>query len=285
MNERFGLIMLVAAAASGQKIETQHSDRARITTLATALNHVSVIELAEDVEEVAVGSSTYKVEWRDKRVFVKPLESGSQTNLFVWTKSGRLSYELVTSPVERMNFAIDQVAASPADAEPAPTQPAPPPRAESLPVEMLLRSTPVRLVGAPPSRTGKGVEVRVTDIYRAEGRLYLRYQLRNQGPFVYHAAPPAIYSLASPKTSQSLVPIRLSQLAGSHLSRLSAAAEVAVPVVQADLGSEIIAPGEVGIGLVAFEAPLPHSSADAKTVVKLEFRRHKNEQVVAYLVL
>ena len=75
----------------------------------TAPNHLSVIELAEAVTKVAAGSSSYKIEWRGHKVFVQPLDPEATTNLFIWTASGRLSYELVPAPsVEEMHFAIDQ---------------------------------------------------------------------------------------------------------------------------------------------------------------------------------
>ena len=68
-----------------------------------------MIELGEPVTQVAAGSSSFKIEWRENKVFIQPLEPGATTNLFIWTASGRLSYELVPAgSVEQMHFAIDQ---------------------------------------------------------------------------------------------------------------------------------------------------------------------------------
>jgi type IV secretory pathway VirB9-like protein len=36
----------------------------------------------------------FQVEYRDDKVFVKPLREGVATNLFIWTSSRELSYEL-----------------------------------------------------------------------------------------------------------------------------------------------------------------------------------------------
>ena len=104
-------LMLIAGAtltAFGQKIETQKPDRNKITRLGTTQNHLSVIELGEPVTQVAAGSSSFKIEWRENKVFIQPLEPDATTNLFIWTASGRLSYELVPASVEQMHFAIDQ---------------------------------------------------------------------------------------------------------------------------------------------------------------------------------
>jgi type IV secretory pathway VirB9-like protein len=59
------------------------------------MNHLTVIELAEPVTLAAAGSPLFKIERRDNKVFIQPLEEGATTNLFVWTDSGRWSYELV----------------------------------------------------------------------------------------------------------------------------------------------------------------------------------------------
>src|SRR5205814_6913252 len=96
-------------AVFGQKIETQKADRMKITRLATTQNHLSILEFNEPVKEVAVGSSNFKVEWRENKVFVQPLEPDAATNLFIWTASGRQSYELIPAgSVDEMHFAIDE---------------------------------------------------------------------------------------------------------------------------------------------------------------------------------
>ena len=77
------LLLFVLAAAPSQRIEAQFPDRSRITRVETAMNHLTVIELAEPVTLAAAGSPVFKVERRDNMVFIQPLEEGSSTNLFV----------------------------------------------------------------------------------------------------------------------------------------------------------------------------------------------------------
>src|SRR5215470_14505524 len=118
------LALVIALAANGQTIITEKSDRTRVIRVQTLMNHLSIIELAEPVTEVAAGSSSYKVEWRGNKVFVQPLEPDAQTNLFIWTASGRLNYELVAvSAAADAEFAIDQ---EPGKAATPPPPPAPP---------------------------------------------------------------------------------------------------------------------------------------------------------------
>jgi len=273
---------LIVGIATAQKIETRKSDRQKITRLETALNHLSVIELGEEVAEVAVGSNAYKVEWRENKVFIQPLEPNSQTNLFIWTKSGRLNYELAPGSVETMHFAIDEEpsVAVKAEVQPAAAQAA---EAPKIPSDMLLHGKPVTIAGARAAKNLQNVEVILTDIYRTDGKLYLRYNIRNHGNLPYRVSAPAVYSLESAKSnSQSLVPLKDSQLVGD-LARLSSDAEVTVPVVFADAGAQDLGPGEVSAGLVAFEEP--PFEVNRKRVVKLEFPRRNDDPVVAFMVL
>ena len=105
----FAVLAAVFVPAVAQKIETETSDRTRIVHLKTALNHLTVIEVGEPVVQVAAGSPTFKVEWRENKVFVQPTEADAATNLFIWTANQRLNYELEPAEsVTNMDFAVDQ---------------------------------------------------------------------------------------------------------------------------------------------------------------------------------
>src|SRR5437899_13048799 len=126
--------------ALAQKIETETSDRTRILHLKTALNHLTVIEVAEPVVQVAAGSPSFKVEWRENKVFVQPTEADATTNLFIWTTSQRLNYELEPAgAVTSMDFAVDQIPVPVTQAKPASVTPPQP-----SPSEVLLAGKPVR---------------------------------------------------------------------------------------------------------------------------------------------
>jgi len=130
MQKTIVFTIAIALAANAQKIETEKSDSHKVIRVETAPNHLSVIELAEPVIEVAAGSSSYKIEWRGNKVFVQPLDPEATTNLFIWTASGRLSYELVPAPsVAEMHFAIDQEPSPTVAKLPVPEKPVEDPRA------------------------------------------------------------------------------------------------------------------------------------------------------------
>src|SRR5215831_6130644 len=116
----FVLLLLEPIPSPAQRIESENSDRARIIHLKTALNHLTVIEVGEPVIQVAAGSPSFKVEWRENKVFVQPTTADAATNLFVWTANQRLNYELEPAGVVAdMDFAVDQASVHAEPVKPA----------------------------------------------------------------------------------------------------------------------------------------------------------------------
>ena len=280
MNRTLMLIVIATLAAFGQKIETQKPDRNKITRLGTTQNHLSVIELDEPVTQVAAGSSSFKIEWRDNKVFIQPLEPDATTNLFIWTASGRLSYELVPAgSVEEMHFAIDQDPTIQAKKE-EPVEQAPAVQQPKVPAAMLMDSTPIKLVGT--SRNHQKVEIVLQDVYQKDGRVYLRYAIVNGSRTVYLPAAPEVFTLNSPRALQSLIPLANSQLAGDYQLKWKDAARVAV--VHTELQAPVIRPGQTAHGVIAFDLPTA-SKPGVRTVFKLAFPADTAGNVSAVLVL
>jgi hypothetical protein len=276
----FLALVLVSPPSRAQKIETQTPDRNRITRLETALDHLSVIEVEDAVEQVAAGSPAFKIEWRGNKVFVQPLEADAATNLFIWTRGGdRLSYELVAAgPVERMHFAIDHESPAP----PTVAATAPPPAPPSLVPDagtILKESTPVATVGHEAPR--KKISVLLRDVFEQDGRVYVRYAVQNRGSQLYQPGAPLVVHLVSPKSPQSLYSVRRMQLADSAAEKLSARGLQRLKLVNELAPTTAIAPGSQTIGVIGFERPV----SAGPTVVRFEFRPDGQQSVAATLVL
>ena len=215
------LLTLTVVPAMAQKIETEASDRTRIVHLKTALNHLTVIEVGEPVVEVAAGSPSFKVEWRENKVFVQPTEADAATNLFIWTATQRLNYELEPAgPVTAMDFAVDQAAVD----NPEPAKPAESSQMVSPSVtDLLLAEKPVRIM---PSKknASKAVEVSISDLYEKDGRLLIRYAVSNHGSQPFSIDTPqfinwmecALRSRCMPSSTRSSA---MSRLASSRSNR------------------------------------------------------------------
>ena len=282
MNRLILIFSIAALALWGQKIETHKAGQNGIIKLETSLNHLSVIELAEPVLQVAAGSPAFKIEWRDNKIFVQPLEAESSTNLFIWTPSRRLSYELLPAgSIERMHFAIDhepEVTIQPP--EPQPVEPAAV-RHPDIPTEMLLSGTAVHIAGK--NKRHEPLEVLLRDVYRRDGTVYLRYAIVNRGDTAYLPGTPIISQLNSPRARRSLVALSNVQLSEDWgrikyrgVSRLSA--------LQNEMNIESIASGQTAHGLVAFEYPV-QAPAGEPLVIRLTFHAASGGEVSATLVL
>lgn len=256
----------------GQKIERETSDRSQIIHLKTALNHLTVIELREAVTQVATGSQSFKVEWRENKVFVQPTEADASTNLFIWTASERLNYELEPAgDVAGMDFAVDQI---PLAQPKAVSVPQPPPS----PTEILLTGKAVRLESAKSSH--KPVEVTICDLYERDGRLLVRYAVRNRGGHVYEVRAPQVFELTGVRYSRSLYPLLGSQLGDRESSRVTAQQQIPVPVLENHFQTEHLAPGEESVGVVALRVP----PSTEPTILRFQFPDDDKQQIAALLV-
>jgi hypothetical protein len=273
---------VLTVTANAQKIGTEKSDRHRVMRVETAPNHLSVIELADPVTEVAAGSSSFKIEWRGNKVFVQPLDPEATTNLFIWTASERLAYELVpSSSIEQMHFAIDQEP-SPKATEAVISErrieyPPAMPQA-NVAAQMLFGSTPVRVTGY--AKNQNRVQIFLKDIYREKDRIYVRYAIQNNGQATYVSGTPGVFTLRSPHSSSSLYALSKSQLMGDAI-KITSQGQSPIKVLSAEMRVSAIPPGASAWGLVAFELPF----ANVPAVVKFAFPADGAGEVTALLVL
>ncbi len=272
----FLIWLSLCSTLHGQKLETHKQGHKTIARVETARDHLTVIELGEPVTMVAVGNqSAFLVERRGNKVFVKPTEEGAQTNLFIWTGTGRYAYELIPAKtVAEMHFAIDQespiaVASVPAAAVDTP-----------LPTEMLTQATPVSLFGE--RETQGRVEVSVRDLYRKDNRLYLRYALINRSGLPYQTSSPAVWQLIGVRATHSLIGLGANQLGERICRTLKVDRATQLNVVNADQASRVEAGGD-GMGWLVVDAPRGAESNVA--VLRLRFAADAKGDVAAVVIL
>ena len=283
-----GLMILALAVPSwAQKIETATPSRDRVVPIHTALDHLTVIEVGEPVLTVAAGSAAFKVEWRDNKVFIEPTEPGVSTNLFIWTASSRLNYELESAgEIGMMDFAIDY------------PKPAPPPPAtkvsnssgsrvgsadsstKSYAIGPMLGGRPVHSELVRPS--GHGVDVFLKDLFEQNGTLFIRYEIRNNSNAVYIPGIPRVIALNGVHSSQTLVGRENSQLSEAEAQKLWAQKQMPLAILDGKLRSAQLAPGEETVGVV--EVKLPPSPQKAN-VLRIDFSQDGRGPVAATLVL
>ena len=271
----FLAVAVLSCPARAQKVELQKPDREQIIHVETSLNHLTVLEMSEPVITVAVGSTSFKVEWRENKVFIEPNDAGVATNLFVWTASGRFNYELdPAGDVPQMDFAIDQPAIDP----PAPVKTASKP-ADPSPADVLMQTKPIRLYGSVPEKNHAALYL--TDVVEHNGQIVIRYTIRNQTRKAYTPGTAQVATVNTPRFRQSLYSLADWQLGVDAASRLKSSGMTTVQVTSQQIQASRIEPGQQVSGIITIPAPVQ----ETPTVLRFWFLSDANGPVTATLVL
>lgn len=273
-------VAVLSLPAWAQKIETQKPDRNRIVHVQTALNHLTVIEVDEPVSTVAAGSSAFKIEWRDNKVFVQPTEPSAATNLFIWTVSGRLNYELEPAgAVEQMDFAIDQPPVQ-TDSKPlASAKPPSSPVTSGVSADMLLGGRPIRAGGLKEPRNQ--VVVLLKDVFERDNETFIRYVVRNGSRQSYGVSTPHVYVYNVQGSPKPLKGLSNAQLTDDAVAHIKFTGNSDVEITDAKVCSPRVQPGQETVGVVGVKLPVTHG----RTILRLVFPVHGTDQPAASLVL
>lgn len=249
------MMVLIAAAlpAFGQKVLTQKPGSTAITRVETALNHLTVVELREPVLSVASGSQAFRIEWHGNKVFIEPTEANVSTNLFIWTKAGRLNYELEPAgQVAQMDFAIDQSAVPHPAAKPRAAK-RDPSEGEKQMEAALLGATPVEMSDY-KIQTNR-VQLLIRDVVRRDGQLFVRYAVENWRNQSFKIGTLQVFLLESPRSPVSLVGQQNSQLPDSEAARIKSNGQVPLDVIHQAVGNREVGPNGQTVGIIEVKGP------------------------------
>jgi Conjugal transfer protein len=232
-----------------------------ILHVATALNHLTVLEFYEPVTMAAAGSSDFQIERESNKVFVKPIKQGAVTDLFVWTASQRFAYELeTTDEVKNMNFAIDS-------AQPVPKPAVNPPTDQLADIVLTRALLGAEEINHPRLRAPKKqVSIRVEHVFRTRSSVYIQYRIENNTARVYHVNSPRAQQLQTDGSSVSLPGLVHTQLDRSAVEKLGNTKELPLWVAHTESESEELEPGETTQGVIAIRQDLK-----SPAVVQLAF--------------
>jgi hypothetical protein len=244
---------LCAIAALAQQSGTPNPNA--IVHVATALNHLTVLEFHEPVTMAAAGSSDFQIEREANKVFVKPIKSGAATDLFVWTASRRFAYELeITQEAKDITFAIDTA------------QPAPPPVPKSVvepDIDQFADTVLTRaLMGAGEIKQGRSrkargqVSVHVEQVFLTRSSVYIRYTIENNSGLAYRVNMPEAYELNVDAPPISLMSLAHMQLDRAKLEKLGDTHTLALPVAHAEAELYNLHPGETTQGVASIRKDL-----------------------------
>jgi hypothetical protein len=281
MKTLMSLIFVFAVGAA----EAQTTGQDQIRHVETSMNHLTVLEFGEPVTTLAIGDAdSFQIERHEDKVFIKPLQQGVSTNLFVWTASRELSYELDPSgSLASMDVSIH-------------TDPAPDPRANvqskvGLSEEKIHKIATLvlteTLAGAEDivqdstKMERNRVQVAIEQIYRSGDQFYLRYSITNRTGLPYRVTIPAAYSQTPGKNAISLVSLRNHQLKHKAYASFKTHRGAALDVAQAESTPRDLAPGEKATGVIAIKG----TDGNQSRLYQLNFGVDRNRPVTAEAVL
>lgn len=241
----------LAVAVAGAQTTSQN----QIRHVETSLNHLTVLEFGEPVSTIAVADTdSFRVEHHDDKVFIEPLREGVATNLFIWTESRQLTYELdPAGQLATMDVLIRT--------EPTPkSRPVASASAEPSDVEIRKMASLVlaqAMMGVQDvARDGlkpiaDRVQVDLEQVYRAKDQLYIRYSISNQTKQPFRLTTPDVSAPLPTQLPISLLGLRNHQLSSQTFDAFKARPGSILTVVQAESLAHDLAPGEKTTGVLS----------------------------------
>lgn len=272
------MLMLLTYVVSvfADELKPHQSVQSEVVHLATALDHLTVLEFGEPVTMAAAGSSAFQIERHEDKVFIKPLKVGTSTDLFVWTVSRRFAYELESpGEVENMNFAVDNRIATP---KPVPDSN---PKLEEVADMMLTRAfLGAERVDSASIKNERGrITVRIEQVFQAKNTLYIHYSIRNLSAHPYRVIAPTVSQALAPQAKISINSLEHMQLDGQLLRKLGELRERPLTPARAEAQKEDIQPGEETQGVVAIRGQVT-----SPAIFQLAFGRDGSRPIQATMV-
>ncbi len=273
------LLFALAVAAAG----AQTTSQSQIRHVETSLNHLTVIEFGEPVTTLAIADTdSFQVERHDDKVFVKPLREGVSTNLFVWTASRELSYELdpagqlasmdVLIRTESLPHPAGHTASEPSDAEIH--------KIASLVLTQAMMGTEV-ISNDNHKQVSDRVLVVLDQVYRSRDQLYIRYSISNQTKAPFRLTTPDVYEPTPTQQPISIVALRNHQLSPETFASFKAKPGSSLVVMQAESATKDLAPGQKTTGVISIRS----GAGSSPQLYQLNFGTDQNVPLTIAAVL
>ena len=248
--------LLCVSGLSAQHMTSVWVTPGVIIPVHTARNHLTVLDLDSPIKDLAAENTAFDIQWRGHTVFLLPKETDQSTNLFVWTQDGRVVYELLppVAAIQDMDVSVDTHFPAHAPAIKPVSAPA---AADVIPADLLVRAQPVEMDSKKARRQSS---LLISDVYRCQDSLFLRYEVRNNGSGNLKVDETPVVTAASVSRVSSPRPTQLSPDQAVHITT-----GAPLPLIADQTGASSLAPGQIGRGVIGVRLP-PGSSPVAVRV-------------------
>jgi hypothetical protein len=211
----------------------------------TAKTHLTVLDLDTPIEDVAAENSAFDIQWRGHTVFILPKDANQSTNLFVWTKEGRAVYELLppADSIQNMDVSIDTHFPTHAP----PVKPAAVATVDPIPSDLLVRAQPVEWNAKQPKH---GSQLLISDVYRCQDSLFLRYEVRNNGTANLKVDETPVVTAASVSHVPANKPVQLTRDKAATIIT-----GAPLPLIADRASASLLAPGQTSRGVIGVHIP------------------------------
>lgn len=274
-------LALISVASSAQTINFN-----QIPHIQTALNHLTVIELGEPVLKVEIADRVaFEVERYDDQVSLTPLKSDVATNLFIWTSTRQLSYEIdPAGDLAKMNVIIRSTPPQPHASAGHTTKPE---SSEEQMQKAAAFALAQGLMGSkdiaqePRRSSTDGVFVALEQVYRAGDQVYIRYSITNLSKVPFRLTTPDVSQAEPTQEPISMVSLRDHQLSAQTFASFKVKPGSAVPVATAESQEKDLAPGRRTTGVISIRG----AQSGSPQIYQLHFGNDQNHPVTAEAVL
>src|SRR5262245_21470540 len=146
---------------------------------------------------------------------------------------------------------------------------------------MLLFAKPIRHVGGKFRPTDVGVFI--TDVYRKDDQLFIRYVVDNRTAHPYAIGTPDVFALESAHSQTSLHTFRYSQVGSDIEKKLRSRGQERIETIDCEVPSDALPPGETATGILIVQPP-PTTSSDP-AVLRFLFPGAGHEPISITLIL
>ncbi len=279
------LFMAAGSVASAQTITHQRVNPNVVTPVATALNHISLIELPEPITRAAIGSEDFRIEWHGNTVALRPAKQGVPTNLFVWTEHTQSTYEILPpGDVKAAAFVIDQTESKSLETKSAEVEIKKVSEAEIqkatdlLVAETLLNST---IVNNRSMKDGRdGITVKIVEVVRNHDGLYVRYTVANTGQHPYRVSDPTVSRFTPVAGGTVIAGWKGTQVPEHKVAGLGSGTTIGISVSETRIDNRDLSPGQTAAGIVCIR-----DSEEKPQLYRFNFANDENRAVGAAAVL
>ena len=274
--------LFAALAVTSLSACAQTTNFNQVQHIQTALNHLTIVDLGEPVINLAVAvPDAFEIERHEDKVFIKPLREGVSTNLFIWTTTRQLTYEIdPVGDVAKMNVIVRNAPQPIAHVAAVEDDDRKIQKIAALVLTQALMGTEDIAHDNSKAPTS-GLMVELNQVFRSKSDLYIRYTMTNQSKAPFRITTPDVYQPEPTQTPISILSLRDHQLSSQAFAAFKSKQGPSVPIAGAESQVRDLQPGQKSIGVICIHG----SQTNPPKLYQLRFGSSQSGAITVETVL